>query len=107
MWAPPKQNLPMAPGLGLLLVKCHYDSYNQRMKRDKVQQPLEWDDVQAEMDEFKWASLLAPIVSTELREHSMVKWLRTLDMSPLNYNAIVQTGIDTPPRHPSKVQRKK
>lgn len=107
MWAPHKLPLPMAPGLGLLLVKCHFDSYNQRMKREKTQRPLEWTEVQAEMDEFKWSALLAPIVATELKEHSMVKWLRTLDLSRLNYNTIIQTGIDTPPRHPGKVVRKK
>jgi hypothetical protein len=46
-------DIPKAPGLGLMLDKLHYDTYNRKFGNDGVHQPLDWDDYKQEMETFK------------------------------------------------------
>ena len=46
-------DIPKAPGLGLMLDKLHYDSYNRKFGNDGMHQPLDWDDYKEEMEAFK------------------------------------------------------
>ncbi|XP_077286222.1 pseudouridine synthase 1 isoform X2 [Arctopsyche grandis] len=72
-------NLPMAPGLGLVLDQVHYDRYNVRYGGDGFHEVLTWDDVKAEVDEFKKNHIYPNIVNTEVKELPMAEWLTTLD----------------------------
>ena len=46
-------DIPKAPGLGLMLDKLHYDTYNRKFGNDGLHQPLDWDDYKEEMEKFK------------------------------------------------------
>ena len=48
-----KISIPKAPSLGLLLERPVFDSYNQRAKNDLGKEPIDFDKVKREMDEFK------------------------------------------------------
>lgn len=44
-WGPERLDIPMAPGLGLMLASLHYDYYNKRYGSDGVHEPLEWSSI--------------------------------------------------------------
>lgn len=57
----------------------HYDRYNVRYGGDGFHEVLTWDDVKAEVDEFKKNYIYPNIVNTEVKDFPMVEWLTTLD----------------------------
>lgn len=71
-------DLPMAPGLGLVLDQVHYDRYNRRYGVDGLHQALEWDEQEAEINAFADKFIYPTIYSTEIKEKSMALWLETL-----------------------------
>lgn len=71
-----KLDLPMAPGLGLVLEQVHYESYNVRYGSDHDK--LEWDEVETIIQKFKEEHIYPTIVNTEIKENSMKTWLETL-----------------------------
>uniref|UniRef100_A0A1B6CAY7 Pseudouridylate synthase 1 homolog n=2 Tax=Clastoptera arizonana TaxID=38151 RepID=A0A1B6CAY7_9HEMI len=73
-----KLDIPMAPGLGLLLEEIHYDNYNKRYGNDGIHEPLEWSSFENEIEDFKKKYILPTIVDTEKNENSMLSWLETL-----------------------------
>lgn len=71
-------DLPMAPGLGLVLDQVHYDRYNRRYGIDGVHQTLEWKEQEPEIKAFGDKFIYPTIYQTELNEKSMSLWLDTL-----------------------------
>lgn len=71
-------DLPMAPGLGLVLDQVHYDRYNRRYGIDGVHQALEWQEQEPEIKAFADKYIYPTIYETELNEKSMALWLETL-----------------------------
>uniref|UniRef100_A0A0A9W1T9 Pseudouridylate synthase 1 homolog n=1 Tax=Lygus hesperus TaxID=30085 RepID=A0A0A9W1T9_LYGHE len=79
-WAEEKLDIPIAPGLGLVLEEVHYDRYNQRYGSDGMHEAIEWSSVKPTLDDFKHKFILTSIVRTEKEENSMKSWLETLPM---------------------------
>lgn len=75
-YSPDRLDIPMAPGLGLILECLHYDRYNTRYGSDH--EKLEWDDVETNVNEFKENYIYPTIIDTEINEKSMDLWLKTL-----------------------------
>ncbi|XP_037953471.1 tRNA pseudouridine synthase A [Teleopsis dalmanni] len=73
-----KLDLPMAPGLGLVLDTVHYDRYNERYGKDGLHEPLDWKKYETEINEFVEKYIDVNIYETEYKEHSMMEWLDTL-----------------------------
>lgn len=73
-------DVPMAPGLGLVLEKVHYDRYNEKFKDDGFHELLEWDNEEPQIQEFYKNHILPTIVETEINDHSMEEWLKTLTL---------------------------
>uniref|UniRef100_W8BKC4 Pseudouridylate synthase 1 homolog n=3 Tax=Ceratitis capitata TaxID=7213 RepID=W8BKC4_CERCA len=73
-------DLPMAPGLGLVLDTVHYERYNDRYGRDGIHEPLTWSKQETEVKEFIDRYIYANIYETETRERSMMEWLETLPL---------------------------
>lgn len=71
-------DIPMAPGLGLVLDQVHYDGYNARFKDDGLHEQLEWDECEPAIQEFRDKFIHPVIKETELNEQPMIKWLETL-----------------------------
>lgn len=56
-------NLPMVPGLGLVLLKCHFDLYQRTRGKDR--DPLTFENCQQEIDDFKVKHIYSKIYETE------------------------------------------
>lgn len=69
-------DIPMAPGLGLVLDQVHYDRYNARY--GNTHDKLDWLETEEEVTEFKEKYIYPTIVETEIKEKSMMLWLETL-----------------------------
>jgi len=78
VWGPAKVDIPKAPGLGLMLDKLHYDTYNRKFGNDGLHKPLDWDDYKDEMETFKLEQVFANIARTEIEAMEMKAWLETL-----------------------------
>lgn len=71
-------DIPMAPGLGLVLEETHYDGYNNRYGEDGMHEVLEWKEYDAPIQEFRDKFINPLIVDTEIVEQPMMRWLETL-----------------------------
>lgn len=75
-WGNHRVDIPLAPGLGLLLDKIHYNRYNQRYSLEGQHDDLEWDREDDAVEEFKENFILSNIIKTEVEEEVMLKWIR-------------------------------
>lgn len=73
-------DIPIAPGLGLLLEDVHYERYNRKYGGDGIHEPILWDEFNNRIAEFKDTQIYPNIVETEIKESSMLKWLATLSI---------------------------
>ncbi|ALC47188.1 CG4159 [Drosophila busckii] len=71
-------DLPMAPGLGLVLDTVHYERYNDRYGQDGIHAPLIWSAQETQVNEFIEHYIYANIYKTEAEESNMMNWLSTL-----------------------------
>jgi len=72
-WGDQRIDIPRAPGLGLLLDTIHYDKYNKRFA--DTHEGLAWSQQEEAVEKFKEEFIFSEIISTELREKSMLLWL--------------------------------
>ncbi|GAB6024911.1 hypothetical protein CHUAL_010016 [Chamberlinius hualienensis] len=56
----------------------HYDYYNKRYSNDGIHEPLQWDSIKDEIEEFKRQHIYLPIIRIEKESKSMINWLATL-----------------------------
>lgn len=73
-------DIPMAPGLGLVLDQVHYDGYNARFKDDGMHEQLEWSAFEDAIQAFRDQFIYPVIKDTELKEQPMAMWLDTLTL---------------------------
>ncbi|XP_034485200.1 tRNA pseudouridine synthase A isoform X1 [Drosophila innubila] len=71
-------DLPMAPGLGLVLDTVHYERYNDRYGKDGIHAPLTWEAQEQQVREFIEKYIYANIYKTEAEERNLLDWLSTL-----------------------------
>lgn len=90
-------DIPMAPGLGLMLGEAHYDHYNKKFGQDGIHEPLIWDNVAEKIETFCQEKIYTEVTRTEIEEKSMFQWLSTVpfhtydireDDGPGGYNPI-------------------
>ncbi|ETE60137.1 tRNA pseudouridine synthase A, mitochondrial, partial [Ophiophagus hannah] len=77
-WGEEKVDIPKAPGLGLILERVHFESYNQRFGDDGLHEALEWAEEEGKIAAFKEQHIYPTIINTEKEEKSMMNWLETL-----------------------------
>lgn len=73
-------DLPMAPGLGLVLDTVHYERYNERYGKDGIHNPLTWENQETEIQEFIEKKIFANIYRTECEQKPLLDWLETLPL---------------------------
>lgn len=73
-------DVPMAPGLGLVLDQVHYDRYNERYAADGIHEALSWEREEPTIQGFFDTFIMPTIVETEVRDASMVNWMQTLSL---------------------------
>lgn len=74
-------NCPMAPGLGLVLDRLHFDEYNRNYGSNGDYERLTWEECDENVEEFHEKFIRSNIVQTEIQTEQMFEWLETL----LNY----------------------
>uniref|UniRef100_A0A1B6LRV2 Pseudouridylate synthase 1 homolog n=2 Tax=Graphocephala atropunctata TaxID=36148 RepID=A0A1B6LRV2_9HEMI len=79
-WDRDKLDIPIAPGLGLLLEEVHYDRYNFRYGNDGVHDLIDWSLWNDQVEQFRQKFILPTVVETEKSEKSMVTWLDSLNL---------------------------
>ncbi|XP_042222917.1 tRNA pseudouridine synthase A-like isoform X2 [Homarus americanus] len=90
-------DLPIAPALGLVLEDQHFDHYNKKYASYGTREPLNWDAVAENIHQFREQHVESTIVTTEIKEKSMLKWLvvphfHDLDMWAVSPQADSQQG---------------
>ncbi|XP_061822455.1 pseudouridylate synthase 1 homolog isoform X1 [Nerophis lumbriciformis] len=86
-WGQEKVDVPKAPGLGLVLERVHFDTYNKRFGGDGLHERLEWEDEEDAIKAFKKAHIYPSIVETECQEGSMLSWMATLPIHDFHATA--------------------
>ncbi|CAG0916334.1 unnamed protein product [Notodromas monacha] len=101
VFQPDRVDVPMAPGLGLMLEKVHYQYYNERYGADGMHDNLDWADEEEKVLKFREDVIYNAIYETEMKEKSMLNWLATLPLhsydvresGPPNSQTAVRTGV--------------
>jgi len=62
-------SIPKAPGLGLLLERPVFQTYNDRAEKEYSRNKIDFDKYQKEMDEFKQREIYDRIFREEERDH--------------------------------------
>eukprot|EP00090_Calanus_glacialis_P017815 TRINITY_DN27658_c0_g1_i1.p1 TRINITY_DN27658_c0_g1~~TRINITY_DN27658_c0_g1_i1.p1 ORF type:complete len:361 (-),score=106.32 TRINITY_DN27658_c0_g1_i1:103-1185(-) len=75
-WGQQRIDIPMAPGLGLMLDMIHYERYNKRYWEEGMHDNLDWAEHHDQVEKFKEKFIFSDIIKTEVKEKSMMKWLR-------------------------------
>ncbi|XP_071549398.1 pseudouridylate synthase 1 homolog [Panulirus ornatus] len=83
-WGKDRVDVPIAPGLGLVLEEPHYDKYNKRYGSDGIHEPLNWDEASQRIEKFREVYIDSSIVKSEIKEKPMLKWLETLPLHNFN-----------------------
>ncbi|XP_051160152.1 pseudouridylate synthase 1 homolog isoform X2 [Leptopilina boulardi] len=73
-----KMDVPMVPGLGLVLNIVHYDYYNNKFGKDGIHETLDWLECEEEVQKFFNDNIIKHIVQTEISEKSFLTWLGSL-----------------------------
>jgi tRNA pseudouridine38-40 synthase len=68
-YGPANISIPKAPGLGLLLERPVFNSYNERAAREFGREKIDFDKYQKEMDEFKQREIYDRIFREEEQDH--------------------------------------
>ncbi|XP_075146248.1 pseudouridine synthase 1 isoform X2 [Haematobia irritans] len=87
-------DLPMAPGLGLVLDTVHYERYNERYGQDGIHNPLTWEKQEPEIQNFIETKIFENIYRTESEEKPLLEWLETLDLHSYDARKEEATGND-------------
>ena len=53
----------------------HYDKYNRKYGKDGIHKPLEWPELEQEIETFKHEHIFSNIIRKELNKNSMFVWL--------------------------------
>uniref|UniRef100_A0A914UZ24 Pseudouridine synthase I TruA alpha/beta domain-containing protein n=1 Tax=Plectus sambesii TaxID=2011161 RepID=A0A914UZ24_9BILA len=76
-WEEKRVDVPRAPGLGLMLEKVHYTTYDRKFSKTHATLD-EWPECAAAIEEFREKCILANILKTEMKDNSMMNWLSVL-----------------------------
>lgn len=85
-------DVPMVPGLGLVLDQVHYDRYNSRYGSDGMHVALDWTKEEEQVQKFFDEHIFPTIVTTEMKDKSMVNWLETLPLH--TFDVRVESAVD-------------
>ncbi|KAL2064113.1 hypothetical protein VTL71DRAFT_4607 [Oculimacula yallundae] len=78
-------SIPKAPGLGLLLERPVFDSYNQKAVNEFKREKINFDKYQKEMDEFKQREIYDRIFREEERDHQFHAFFHHIDHFKTDY----------------------
>merc|ERR1712062_43616 len=74
------EDIPKAPGNGLVLCQVHYDQYNIDWGSKEGYSKLEWNEVQEEINDFAKKSILPQIFALDIESNNMMNWLKGMSL---------------------------
>ncbi|XP_072258561.1 pseudouridylate synthase 1 homolog isoform X2 [Pyxicephalus adspersus] len=75
-----KVNIPLAPGLGLVLEFTHFDSYNLRYHESPLHDPITWEEFLPAREAIREERIMPVIIKGEINDLSMCLWLQRLSI---------------------------
>ncbi|KAN0095312.1 pseudouridine synthase [Hyaloscypha variabilis] len=84
-YGPANISIPKAPGLGLLLERPVFDSYNERAVREYSRGKIDFDKYQKEMDGFKQREIYDRIFREEEKDHQFHAFFHHIDHYRTDY----------------------
>jgi len=72
----PFEDIPKAPGNGLILRQVHFDQYNKDWAH--MHGAVDWVASQQKMDNFVKTKILPEMFECDIEENSMITWLKTV-----------------------------
>jgi len=69
-WKKDRLDLPIAPGLGLVLEEVHYDKYNEKFGNDGMHERLDFIELNDQVAAFRVKYILPTIIKIEKEESS-------------------------------------
>ncbi|KAF4638052.1 hypothetical protein G7Y89_g5 [Cudoniella acicularis] len=78
-------SIPKAPGLGLLLERPVFDTYNEQAKTKYEREKIDFDKFQKEMDEFKQREIYDRIFREEEKDHQFHTFFHHIDHYRTDY----------------------
>ncbi|EKD21276.1 tRNA pseudouridine synthase A [Drepanopeziza brunnea f. sp. 'multigermtubi' MB_m1] len=78
-YGPQNISIPKAPGLGLLLERPVFDSYNEKAVREFNREKINFDNYQKEMEEFKQREIYDRIFREEEKDHQFHAFFHHVD----------------------------
>jgi tRNA pseudouridine38-40 synthase len=91
-YGPANISIPKAPGLGLLLERPVFDSYNQKAVSEYNRNKLDFNKYQKEMEEFKQREIYDRIFREEDRDHQFHAFFHHIDHHKTDYFLWVTAG---------------
>ncbi|KAK2156955.1 hypothetical protein NP493_1913g00027 [Ridgeia piscesae] len=92
-WGHDKFDVPIAPSLGLLLDKLHYDAYNRKYGNDGMHVPVSWDEYSDVIEKFKEEDIFSVIYRTEKKKRKMLAWMSTLHLHTFDEAKMTAAGV--------------
>nr|CAD7426269.1 unnamed protein product [Timema monikensis] len=93
-WNTDRLDIPVAPGLGLVLEEVHYDRYNQKFGKDGIHEVLSWQEFDKDVKDFKEKFIHPSILETEIQEKSY-PLIYDIREQHLHQNSIQSADTDT------------
>lgn len=87
-----KLNIPKVPGLGLLLERCFFDSYNTNPNCAHTK-PISFDQFDAQIESFKQAQIYPQMLQQEREQMEFWNWLGCIQDHSYEY-AYIQSSTD-------------
>ncbi|OKL61645.1 hypothetical protein UA08_03656 [Talaromyces atroroseus] len=81
-YGPVKLSIPKAPGLGLLLERPLFNTYNRKMAAEFAKEKIDFDKYEAEMNEFKQREIYNRIFREEEESNSFGTFFNHIDHFP-------------------------
>lgn len=75
-----KVNIPLAPGLGLVLEFTHFDYYSHRFPDRTLHEEINWEELLPAREAIREQEIMPGIIKGELKYLSMHHWLQSLSM---------------------------
>ncbi|KXJ94536.1 pseudouridine synthase [Microdochium bolleyi] len=91
-YGPARISIPKAPGLGLLLERPVFDSYNARAKDNYNLEPLDFGTYEAEIQKFKEEQIYQRIFELEEQQNSFHTFFHQVDNFKSDYFLWVTAG---------------
>eukprot|EP00116_Pleurobrachia_bachei_P004482 sb/3464744/ len=101
-WTDERLDVPLAPGLGLVLGEVRVDRYNIKFGDNGFHKPIVWEPYEEKVNEFKKRVIYSNIFNKEKRESSMFIWLQTLKNHKFYTGNVIPTILQTPSEKPAE-----